>query len=439
MFEPTKEQAAELGARAYNGKHLHTHTDLAAAYGVSETAIRRARRRLEFPEHYAAAEKPEIHAGPLGTSGSTTHEDGSMTVTSPPIRGGLADVVDAESYLRERWSLPADRWGVKPVLVNEWEANAGEGVIMTLGQVKGSFYPLDALADILPAPASWAGPTFERHENAVTEGEYHILVVGDSQAPYHDEALHAATCEAILDIAPRRIVHIGDLCDYTNISKHPDHAVIKASVDECTQAGVNILLGMRDAAPYAQFDVLAGNHDIRPLAELLLRAERMAGIHCGALPEDTSAPRRRLLDLRALWRLDDLGIGYVEDERGWKHGELDLIPGPRGLVAVHGSLTGKNVALNTLASVGRSVVCGHTHRPEMIYQWNPTIGFEMRAMVIGAQCAVRGGKGFPTFVERDKWLQGGALVTVHADGEWDIERARWNGESLFVCGERWTP
>ncbi len=308
---------------------------------------------------------------------------------------------------------------------------------MTLGQVKGTFYPLVSLAAVLPAPARWSGPTYPLANRARRGESYQVVVTGDDQAPYHNTLLHRATCMALRDIQPRMVVKLGDLCDYTNISKHPDHAVIKAAVDECTQAGVDILVGEREAAPDAEYVIVPGNHDIRPFAELLNRAERMADIHCAKLPGESS--RRKILDLRELWRLNDLGIRLAEDPRGWQHGEVEIVPGPRGLVVVHGDRTGKNVALNTLESVGRSVLMGHTHRPESVFLWNATIGFEMRAMVIGAQCAVRGDKGFPTFVARDKWLQGGALVTVHSDGEWVAERMRWNGESLFAGSQRWTP
>ncbi|MES2941134.1 MAG: hypothetical protein V4864_25925, partial [Pseudomonadota bacterium] len=109
--------------------------------------------------------------------------------------------------------------------------------------------------------------------------------------------------------------------------------------------------------------------------------------------------------------------------------------------AAHGYLTGKNVAERMLEKVGRSVLVGHTHNPESITKWNATIGFEMRAMVLGCQCEARGGggKSFPAFAPHDGWLQGGVLVTVHADGEWVAERMRWNGESLFVGGARYTP
>lgn len=432
-WNPTDEQTAALSDVA------RTHTELAAEYGVSEATIRRAReaRRLGRKEAARVLDAPPHGGGPLGTPGVTKDADGVTTATSKPLQG----VVDAEAYLRERWNFPADRWHCMSAIGNEWQGGDGEGGTTTYCQVKGSFRPIADIRAIVPEAASWTGPRFPLGARGAygPAGLCQIVVVGDDQAPYQDEALHAATCAMLRDIQPAKVAHIGDLCDYTNISKHKDHAVTKAEVDDCTQAGVDILVAMREAAPDAEFQILAGNHDIRPLAELLLRAERMANIHCARLPGETE--RERVLDLRKLWRLDDLGIEYVEDDRGWEHAEIDLIPGPRGLAAVHGNLTGRNVAMRTLEKVGRSVIMGHTHQPESVYSWNRTIGFEMRAMVIGAQCEVRGGggKSFPTFAARDGWAQGGALVTVHPDGEWHAERMRWTGDALLVGRDRYTP
>lgn len=427
-WEPTEDQLTVV-----DDPHLSRNA-AAVKLGVSAGAVGRMRREREWEP---ADNLNPMPGGPLGTAGIVTSEGGDITVTSPPIRGGLAHVVDAEAYLRDRWSLPTDKYGMKPVLVNEWEANAGQGEVMTLGQVKGTFYPLASIAAILPKPAEWTGPRYRRAAGSRTGGEHQIVVTSDDQAPYHSEALHAATCMVLRDIQPRRVVKLGDGADYTNISKHKDHAVVKAAVDTCTQAYVDILVDERAAAPGADFDILAGNHDIRPLSELLLRAERMADIHIGMLPGETD--RQKVLDLSRLWRLDELGIKLHEDARGWEHAEIDLVPGPRGLAAVHGYLTGKDVAKRTLERVGRSCLMGHTHGPESYSIWNPTIGFEMRAMVVGCQCEVRGGKLFPTFAPRDRWLQGGAIVTVHSDGEWVAERMRWNGESLFVGRNRYTP
>lgn len=414
-----------------------SHAQLAREFGMSDMPIRRWRQRAGWTP---AERGPRVEVltprGPLGTPG-ITQRDGEHTVTSPPLEGGL-QTRDAEGYLRERWGFAADKWICVSCIGNEWQGPRAGGETVTYAQVKGSFRPLNDIAALIPAPAVLDRVRYEPAP-AEFEGDDHIVVVlGDHQAPYIDDALHAATLAMIEALEPERIGHIGDLCDYTNISKHRDHAVIKAAVDECTQAGVDILHDLRRAAPDAQIQILEGNHDVRPLTELLGRAERMAGIRAGDLHD--GAGREEIVSLRRLWRLDDLGVELVSDPRGWSHAELEIVPGPRGLVAVHGWLTGANVAKRTLEKVGRSVLLGHTHGPEHVFQWSPQLQCEQQAMVIGCQCEVRGGKSFPTFVERDGWLQGPAVVTVHADGEFDLVRARWNGESLFLPGiGRWTP
>lgn len=429
----TPEQVAKLyGSRS--------HADLAREFGMSDMPIRRWRRKHGYNSlaHQRPAQPP---AGPLGTPGISQSADGEQTVTSPPIEGGL-QTNDAEGYLRKRWGFPADKWVCLSAKGNEWQGPRAGGETVTYAQVKGSFRPIQQLVDLLPAPAAIERlherrplPRPMRRDRAVT----HSVIVADHQAPYIDDALHAATLAMIEGIRPAYVGHIGDLCDYTNISKHRDHAVVKAGVDECTQAGVDVLYDLRRAAPNARIQILKGNHDVRPLTELLLRAERMAGIRPGSLPGDAEA-REELISLRLLWRLDDLDIELVDDDRGWEHAELDIVPGPHGLAAVHGWLTGANVAARTLEKVGRSVLIGHTHGPEHVFKWSPQLRIEQQAMVVGCQCEVRGGAGksFPTFAARDGWLQGPAVVTTYPDGEFAVQRARWNGESLIVPGHgRW--
>lgn len=409
----------------------------AALTGASYKTVAKWRRERDW-HHSKPVAKQAPPAGSLGTAGRVDNDDGSSTVTSPPFDGGLALVTDAEAYLRERWNLPADKWGARPMLVNEWEANAGGGVKMTLGQVKGTFYPLQAVFDLIPKPANVPYTRAPRIGQRANDAIWQAVVIGDPQAPYQDEALHAATLTMIQMLEPAKLVHIGDLCDYTNISKHKDHAIVKASVDDCTQAGVDILVDLREVAPDAEFVIIPGNHDIRPLSELLMRAERMAGITAGALPGETD--RQELISLRNLWRLDDLHITLCDDDRGWEHAEYDIIPGQNGLVAIHGNLTGENVAKRTIAKTGKSVIFGHTHGPEHAFVLNRTTGLEMQGMCVGCQCEVRGGGGkkFPTFAARDGWLQGPVVVTVFPDNEFTMSRARWNGQRLFLNDRSYT-
>lgn len=422
------------------------HTQLAREWGISLMPIRRWRENAGWQRGASAVwgareltdremrQEPNPTAGPLGSAGAAKNADGVTTLTSPPLDGAIGD---AEKYLRERWGFPTERWICLSAIGNEWQGGDGDGGVRTYTQVKGSFRPISDIRALLPEPAAFHSIVDvrrlrKRQQCAV---RWQCVVLADHQAPYIDNALHAATLSMIHDLAPRKIAHIGDLCDYTNISKHKDHAVVKASVDECTQAGTDILVGLRNAAPDAEIQILEGNHDVRPMSELLLRAERMAGVRAGDLHDGKG--REELLSVRKLWRLDELGIELVSDPRGWQHAELEIVPGPKGLVAVHGWLTGANVAARTLEKVGRSVILGHTHGPEHVFQWSKQLQIEQQAMVVGCQCAVRGNKHFPTFVPRDGWLQGPAIVTVYGDGEFTLERARWNGSTLVTSHGLW--
>lgn len=403
---------------------------LAREFGCTDMPIRRYRARHGRSAQPAAA---------VTEAGTMTTKDGVTTASSGAVQGGLETIGDVEAYLRKRWGLAADVWAVLSVTVNEWQGPIAGGGSATFAQAKGSFVKRQDIAALLPAPAAWSGPRYPARKRGLvrkTAAMRRIVALYDHQAPYINDALHRATLAMIRDLKPDELAHGGDLADYTNISKHKDHAYIKADVDECTQAATDILASLRAAAPDARFRLLEGNHDIRPLSEMLLRCERMANIRGGDLHDGKG--RDELITTRKLWRLDELGIELVADQRGWQHAELELVPGPAGLVMIHGHLTGRNVAARTLEDVGRSVILGHTHRPEHVFHWNKSLRVEQQAMVAGCQCAVRGDKGFPTFVARDKWLQGPVVVTVHADGQFVLERVRWTGDSLVLGSKRWS-
>ncbi len=310
----------------------------------------------------------------------------------------------------------------------------------TFAQVSGTFRKIADIQAFLPTPAVYTGPLLPRTQRArvAAVAPWQMVLVADHQAPYHDEALLAAQVEMVRERQPERIGHLGDLCDFTDISKHRDHAVVNAKVNACIQSGHDILRALREAYVWSDFELLFGNHDVRPFTELLGRAERMADIRCA---DTGDGQREALVSLRRALRLDELGIKLVEDKRGWDHAEIDIVPGPLGLSGRHGWLTGNNVAARTLEKVGRSVVMGHTHRPEHVFQWSKQLNARLEAAVIGCSCEVRGGgdKHFPTFVPEDGWQQGAGLVTVWPDQTWTLEHARWTGDALVCGSHRWTP
>jgi hypothetical protein len=142
------------------------------------------------------------------------------------------------------------------------------------------------------------------------------------------------------------------------------------------------------------------------------------------------------LSLRRLLHLDALGIELVEDPRGWMHAEVELIPGLAGLVVRHGWITGANTAGRSLAKRGRSMIVGHTHSREHAFDWDPSAGLERQAVVAGTMSLVRDQR-FPHFAPCDSWLQGFVTVTRWPDGQFVIDHARWDGETLTWRDRRW--
>lgn len=399
---------------------------LAREWGISDMPIRRWRTRNGW--------RRTAQAVGTGAARMTTSEDGTVAASTDNIPGGL-QTGDAEAYLRERWGLLEDEYAVVSLVVNEWQGPVAGGGKTTFAQAKGSFRKASDLLAIVPEPAAYAGPYLRSSVVRPPSSSYQMVVVSDTQAPYTDAALSQATAAMVRELQPARIGHIGDLMDLPTISKHRKHLQIKADVDTCIQAGHDEVALLREAAPHAHIELLEGNHDIRLLTYLQDRANEMAGVRCADVGDGNG--RQELLSLTRALRLDYLGVEHVQDPRGWQHGELTIVPGPRGLVARHGWLTGHNTAERSMRKRGRSLIVGHIHAPEHKWIWDPSMEIERQAVVVGAQCEVRG-EQFPNFVPCDGWLQGPCVVTVHGDGEFDIQRVRWTGSSLILGQRRWS-
>jgi hypothetical protein len=347
------------------------------------------------------------------------------TVTSD----ASVDLGDIDALVRDRGLDPSE-WIVTGTVVNEWDALSADGRVR-LRQLKVTLKRRVAL--LLVSPAVHVPPV--RNMRAVQSGsdpEY-VVIESDHQAPYHDPRLHEASLALLAKIQPNEHIFLGDLADFPTISRFRDHPAAMAAVNECIQGGYNILRDKAEASPGSVRRKLKGNHDYRIEAELLGRAERMYDIR----PADTGdGEELPALSLRRLLHLDAMGYELVEDVRGWEHAEIEIVPGPLGLVARHGWLTGANTALRSLKKRGRSIVCGHTHGREHTFMFDPSMGCERQAAVIGCMCSVRGEQSFPHFAICDEWLQGFAVVSRWPDGRFLIEHARWDGEVLNWRTER---
>lgn len=367
-------------------------------------------------------------ADPSQRPGLKQHGD-EATVTSRPASGA----VDIPGVLRE-WGIDPDEWDVRDVKVNTWDALAGEGEVVRLRQL--TLYLRKRLNLTLIQPAvhvpALVKPKPARRD---TTKPRVFIVEGDHQAPYYDEDLDAAMTAFVAELQPDGHVFLGDTLDLPTVSRFADHPAAMASPQECIDSGYALLRRRAEAAPHARRWKLKGNHDWRIEGEQLARAERLYDIK----PADRGDGIEQLQgnDIRRLLHLDTLGVELVTDPRGWQHAEVELIPGPHGLVVRHGWITGAKTAEKSLKERGRSIVVGHGHHRQHVYWWDPSAEVERQGAMCGAMCLARS-KRFPHFAVCDDWLQGAITVTVYPDGEFVIDHARWIGGSLYWRDRRYT-
>lgn len=171
-----------------------------------------------------------------------------------------------------------------------------------------------------------------------------IVVISDSQIPFHDERATKNVIRFIKDWRPTSLIHIGDLMDFPQPSRwnKDTRAEYAGSVKEDSEVGKRFLGAIRKVY-FGPFQVLEGNHDLRPRTYLEQYAPALGDYDFGV---------DNLLDF------ESFGVNLVK-------GFYDFAP---GWTATHGHLgftlsqIGGRTALLAAHKVGKSVVMGHTHR-----------------------------------------------------------------------------
>lgn len=362
----------------------------------------------------------------------------TVTVTLPTT--SKPELGDYGTILRDR-GLDPDDWTVVNVQAKEWNAltsdrATGDNRVVLL---RGWTITLKPKAHLILAAPAVHVPPIKRSKVGppASEKPETVLVESDHHAPYHDPQLHEASLRMIRDLVKRHRlaehIFLGDTIDLPTISRHADHPAAMAAVNTCIQGGYDLLRDKREAAPNVRARKLKGNHDWRLESELLSRAERVYGIRPASIDGEDEIPA---LSLRRLLHLDALGVELVEDPRGWEHAEVEIVPGPLGLVGRHGWLTGAKAAENSVRKRGRSIIVGHGHHRQHVFVWDPSMGCERVGVGTGTMSLARDER-FPHYATLDSWLQGCALVSRWPDGDFQVEHVRWNGEVLRWRAESW--
>jgi predicted phosphodiesterase len=225
-----------------------------------------------------------------------------------------------------------------------------------------------------------------------------ILIVPDTQLPYDDRRSVKAVIQAIGDLQPDEVIHIGDLMDYPQPSRwNKDSAgEYEGSVfADSDQAKLRFFEPLRKVYQ-GPVGVHEGNHDERPRTYLAKYAP--------ALAESGAFHIQTLLDF------DGFGVKLLPDFYKVAHDWITT-HGHRGQISL--SRIAGNTALNAAKKFNTSVVMGHTHRlgiSSHTFGYGGNVGKMVTGVEVGNMMNqklaqyLKGGTG--------NWQQGFAILTV---------------------------
>lgn len=366
---------------------------------------------------------PHLKRAPLGTDGEretpgvTTHEDGSRTVVTSEI-ANLPTAPWKPVEMLTAHGLDPDAWVIVRVRVNRW------------GTVNEPSHQLRF--DVVPKTALIVPPSVDPEWGAdVPEGRFpdyasgQIAIVGDHHAPHHDPLLHKAFLQYLRNETPELGVILGDLLDFSNISRHRQRDGYAQSVNETLQAGYEILRSYREASPDTKWTMLRGNHDDRLEHQILDNVSELHGIR--AAGEEISA-----LALRRLLRLDELAITLVDQD--WDRGKFAVTD---SLTARHGYMTSPTTGTKMLQKHSNSQIQGHTHRMRFTYQTKHDPVDIRVAIEAGTMAKIEDSLGYG--IDED-WQQGFVVGYIWDDGDFSLAPAIWvNNRLLTPWGARYLP
>lgn len=172
-----------------------------------------------------------------------------------------------------------------------------------------------------------------------------IVVISDTQIPFHDVRATANVIDFVHAWQPDEVVQIGDLMDYPQPSRwsRDTRAEYEGSIFEDSETGKRFLGYLRKGYD-KPVKVIEGNHDLRPRDYLDRHANALTGT--------------REFDLDKLLDFDSFGVEFI---RGFYdfHPEWTMTHGHLGFTL---SQIGGRTALLAAEAIGVSVIMGHTHR-----------------------------------------------------------------------------
>lgn len=327
-----------------------------------------------------------------GAAISYDEEEDSYVVTGP-VCMDLAD-------LRAAFSINLEEYQEFPEVlgVNNWNVTTSTGRVLSNWQVKARYLrrPLDRLLE----------PSFEMPKLAKqarsTPPEGYTLYIPDMQIGYwwrdHYSFAEPMHDRRVIDLAFQlmdeygdlitRVVFLGDNLDAAECSDKFAKKMPWALRDTLEMSVLEMRYILREArrrCPYAEIDVLEGNH----------------GKRVGDYINRGTPALRNLVTLKDLLRVDEVDANYY-DTYGL------TVPTTPHTDASHGEFHGRDSARKHLATIAnRNLVVGHNHSVTSAFKRDRTTG--QKYGVYSAGCACRVDFGIvPAYQHRRDWEQ--ALV-----------------------------
>jgi hypothetical protein len=242
--------------------------------------------------------------------------------------------------------------------------------------------------------------------------------------PTHDESAIDIALSICKDVNPDKVALVGDNLDLPELGKYrlspAFQQTTQASIDRATE----ICAAVREAAPNAEIQWLAGNHEERLTNFMLDNAMAAFGIKQGNRPDAWP-----VLSVPNLCRLDDYNIEYLS---GYPASTIWI---NEHIKVIHGDIvrSGGSTAHAYLKREKISVIYGHIHRREWAEMTRndfdgPKIVTAMSpgclARIDGAVPSTKGGTdldGRP-LTRYEDWQQGLAVVDYEeGDGKFNLE------------------
>lgn len=232
-----------------------------------------------------------------------------------------------------------------------------------------------------------------------------VGILSDVHVPYHSDVAVAAAVAYLKKSKIAALLLNGDIADFYSISrweKDPTKRDFRGELEAVRQ----FLGWIRQEFPGIPIVYKTGNHEER--------WSHYIWQHAPELSDD------RLMSLPAWFRLDQLGIEFVDDKRPVMLGKLPVLHGhelPRGIAAP------VNVARGAFMRTLSTVLVGHSHRTSSHAEsdmWHK----EIFCWSTGCLADLS-----PEYARINRYNHGFAIVDVHEGGEFDVENLR-----ITACG-----